>query len=352
MTVVRIEGNGGNLLMSSVYMAHDRPAPPPEVQNLAEVGAAEGASLLMGCDANARHTLWGSTEINERGESLFNFVLDSNLEIANRGNTPTFTFPSTDRFAGWEDVIDITLKTNNCIIEDWRVSSKRSYSDHAWIVFTVGFEVGNPKPFRNPKRTDWVKFRAIVRAKLMVMPDINNYIKEVEELDAQISRFEKVMGVAFRASCPLKYSKKKYPPWWNEDLSNLRKITRDVFNICYKNGFWQPYKECLREYKRAIRSAKSQGWRDFCGTVECTRDSARLSRVLSKDHTGPSFLKDEGGTWTKTSMETLNLLVDTHFPGNTGSAREAIQLDSLPGQPVSSEMVEAIIAPKIFDQLV
>jgi hypothetical protein len=42
---------------------------------------AEGTHLVIGCDANAHHTSWGSTNINNRGESLFNFIMANGLDI-------------------------------------------------------------------------------------------------------------------------------------------------------------------------------------------------------------------------------------------------------------------------------
>jgi len=35
--------------------------------------------LVIGCDANAHHTQWGCPNNNNRGESLFYFILNSNL---------------------------------------------------------------------------------------------------------------------------------------------------------------------------------------------------------------------------------------------------------------------------------
>ena len=49
---------------------------------------------------NARHEIWGSTEINERGECLFGFICSSNQELCNKGRTPTFVFPISDSHEG------------------------------------------------------------------------------------------------------------------------------------------------------------------------------------------------------------------------------------------------------------
>jgi len=44
---------------------------------------ANSSGLEIGCDANAHHN-------NDRGESLFDFILNLNLFLCNRGNVPAF----------------------------------------------------------------------------------------------------------------------------------------------------------------------------------------------------------------------------------------------------------------------
>ena len=45
---------------------------------------------IMGIDSNAHSTLWASPENNARGDAIELFVAESNLDILNQGNTPTF----------------------------------------------------------------------------------------------------------------------------------------------------------------------------------------------------------------------------------------------------------------------
>ena len=80
----------------------------------------------MGCDCNAHHTAWGSTNSNGRGEALMEFLNSSNLEILNRGDEPTFC-------SGYrQEVIDITLGSYGLLdrITGWEVSLEPSLSDH------------------------------------------------------------------------------------------------------------------------------------------------------------------------------------------------------------------------------
>jgi hypothetical protein len=71
--------------------------------------------------------------INNRGESLFNFIMANGLGIMNKGNRPTLV--TSNR----QEVIDITIATfyAGYFIKDWHVTDKVSCSDHRYIPFTV-----------------------------------------------------------------------------------------------------------------------------------------------------------------------------------------------------------------------
>ncbi len=100
LTVARVElTDDRSIIIASCYMAHDRPSPPEEVEHLLSSTVA-GDVIILGCDANARHTIWGSTMINERGESFLDFININNLTICNSGTNQTFLFPSSVNYNG------------------------------------------------------------------------------------------------------------------------------------------------------------------------------------------------------------------------------------------------------------
>ncbi|KAL7725518.1 hypothetical protein ACLKA6_010088 [Drosophila palustris] len=83
--------NGPNLYLVSAYLPYEEKDPPSDnVKALIQHAQKEGIDVILGCDANAHHTLWGSTDTNDRGESLLELALLTNLVVCNRGNHPTF----------------------------------------------------------------------------------------------------------------------------------------------------------------------------------------------------------------------------------------------------------------------
>ena len=100
--------------------------PPTEVAHLVDHCKELKMPLLIGCDTNVHHQLWGSTDTNPRGQRLVEYLVTTELDILNVGNTPTF------RNAVREEVLDLTLCTSNLTdrIANWRVSDELSLSDH------------------------------------------------------------------------------------------------------------------------------------------------------------------------------------------------------------------------------
>ncbi|XP_054729442.1 uncharacterized protein LOC129238443, partial [Anastrepha obliqua] len=133
LTVVALEGcKDETLLFGSCYMPHDGEAPQTELRKLVETAARKKHALVVGTDANAHHTVWGSADINDRGESLFTYILQSSLEIANRGEEPTYVGPTS------KNVLDLTLYTSrHVMVQEWEVLSRPSFSDHRYISFQV-----------------------------------------------------------------------------------------------------------------------------------------------------------------------------------------------------------------------
>jgi hypothetical protein len=116
----RTEVAKGDLIVSSVYLPYDRSEllPTRELELLVEYFMVKWQHLLIGCDSNAHHVIWGSGDTNARGESLLNFIVANNLAILNVRNRPTFI----NRVR--QEVLDITLSTEyvSTLIQSWHVS--------------------------------------------------------------------------------------------------------------------------------------------------------------------------------------------------------------------------------------
>jgi len=114
--------------------------------------------LVIGCEANAHHTQWGCPYNNDRGESIFNFILNSNLFLCHRGNVTTFITKAC------QTIIDLTLVSDSLVgaVKNWAVSDEHSFSDHRLMETVLSLDSPLPVSFANPRRADWHRYKEVL----------------------------------------------------------------------------------------------------------------------------------------------------------------------------------------------
>ena len=130
-------------------MALEEPAPPVVLKELLSFSDRDKIPTVIGTDANAHHTVWGSINVNARGMDLFMYCTSANQHLCNVGNKPTF------RMMKREEVLNLTLMNRNAenCISDWHVSDVPSFSDHTFIRLRVQSGTKRTKMIRNVRRT-------------------------------------------------------------------------------------------------------------------------------------------------------------------------------------------------------
>ncbi|XP_049315761.1 uncharacterized protein LOC125779165 [Bactrocera dorsalis] len=246
IVTAKLECDTGNVWIISAYMPHDDAVEPPPAllrRTLAEA-SRNGADVIIGSDANSRHSIWGSSDTNNRGESLFDFIVSENLRICNRGNSPTFVT------ACREEVLDLTLASHAIasLISNWRVLDDHSFSDHRYIGFSLVGEGSPRKSFRDLRNTDWEGYRRRLRQTLPRAPGVNT-LGTADVVNGWVEVFSSACISALESSCPLKTPKGKgKPQWWTMELSEIRASCRRLFNRARRSGLsddWALYKTGL-----------------------------------------------------------------------------------------------------------
>ncbi|GBP08776.1 Retrovirus-related Pol polyprotein from type-1 retrotransposable element R1 [Eumeta japonica] len=256
------------------------PPPGTMVAKAANAARMKGIPYIIGADANAHHQLWGSLDTNRRGEDIIDFVLINNLVILNKGN--------------------------------WRVSDDFSFSDHRYLEFSIS---GADRTFfyRNRRRTDWETHCEILSDVLAQPPTINN----VGEIEESVRFLSNAFRHATERACRVSFRRENCrPPWWTAEIAELRQKCRRLFNEAKRTGNWTLYKASTNKFKNLTRNAKRRSWRDFCGNVRDISETSRLRKILAKQPTVPSFIRKADGSWSTSCRESLEQLIDTHFPGN------------------------------------
>jgi hypothetical protein len=189
-TTVRITyayGAGNReLVVTSTHLPYDSDELPPskEMKDIIDYCYGRKKQLIIGCDTHAQHTLWGSTGVNPRGESLMENLVSSNLNILNCVNELTFVVSNR------KEVIDLTLGTYQIanLVSNWHVSDETSLSDHRYICFQIVNISINQVTYRNPRRTNWESYKDDLKGNLEILPRNMRTIKDIDGSVDQLQR--------------------------------------------------------------------------------------------------------------------------------------------------------------------
>lgn len=315
---LKLGGVPADLVVCSAYLPYDSAEPPPtgELRAVVDYCSREGLDLLIGCDANSHHLIWGSSNTNERGASLLEYLATTNLEILNRGSRPTFV---TSRR---QEVIDLTVGTPGVTqwIKNWRVDDEETLSDHRRISFQAmaGEELPPETTYRNPRATDWTSYREVLSGRLR---GTDGRSRTEGGIEGDVESLQASIIHAYEAACPAKTRKvNKKVAWWNRELGKLRSASRRLLNKALRANSeenWAAYRSTQRTYKRLVRKSKTDAWRKFCKEVEALSTAARLRRIFTTGpHIKPGGLVLPGGSTVEKHEDVLAHLIEVHFPGS------------------------------------
>ena len=311
---IAIKTTSRTIVLVSTYMPFDSIKPPPEdaLYDLTEYCKQKNYELLISCDSNSHHVTWGSTNCNARGENLLDFIINKNLVICNKGNAPTFETISR------REVLDITLASQGLadVIVDWHVSKHETFSDHKYIRFKICEKVTlNNSDFRNPRKTCWERYRKN-------LSESNLTFQGIDSINLKAEKLEECITNAFNDSCKLSKGKTgEKSPWWTPKLEDMR---REVFRLKRRKDrrtndtTKADYDLAKQKYKTEIKISKAKGWQKFCTDMKDINSTARVHKLLKmgkREDIGS--LKKDTGEFTTTPKETLETLLNTHFPDNT-----------------------------------
>ena len=311
-SVIGFKSQDKTIVVASTYMPGDSvKAPPPEIfKDLVKYCRDNNFELIGGSDANAHSVLWGSTANNNRGEALTDFIFTNNLHCCNIGNKPTYENVLRGQ------VLDITLATTNILdnILNWEVSNECKISDHRLITFEF---VTNIVPdlgmVRSIRKTDWKKYQVELDKKTRDL-DIDQL-----ELDDAAELVNKAITDSFELSCRLKHRVlRTEASWWTKELTELKRNVKKLKRRYYRDKTEDRKKEYNRAdtlYSREIDKAKAKGWKNLCSELDDMTLTARLHKIMKQGRQPKlgTVLKQDG-SYTKNPEETLEVLMDTHFP--------------------------------------
>ena len=359
MTTIRISLDDemqSTLIVASVYMAAEYPAPPTLLRELVIYCQSKSLPLIVGTDCNSHHTAWGSTDINDRGQSLLEFVSEHNLGWLNTGSVPTFVT------AVRKEVLDITLLNNQAegLASEWRVDTRPSFSDHRYLRFRIAKAVLNKRVYRPIRKTNWNKFLDEV-GKLEPETTFDQNLPTGVEMEEEAVKLEETMNRALQAACPERtVEARTNVTWWtpkleklkSEKIKHLKKAQRAM-----TDESWERFRKARLDLKKEIRRANKMAFRNRMETIEGTHELARAVKFLQRDSSIQlNAVEMENGKLTEDPEETLRVMLSHHVPGSDPSDSPTTGIPSRGSQEartgVTEETAEEILGPGLMERAV
>ena len=304
-----------NLLLVSGYCDAKLPMIQDWMTKILDYANHRGCKVVLGLDSNAHSELYGN-ETDGRGEVLEEFIFHHNLEVENRGDTPTFS--TFRKGAPVTSIIDITLSRNVSVV-DWFVDESFNSSDHNTLSYEILVASDPPKLIRPWKRANWTRFRRILQKHNFHIP----LTMTIKKLDDLVSSLYKILNYALDKSCPLRPAKvdENNTKWWNSRLDKETKKLNKQLKItkrCKTLTEIIKLKIMKQKFKKLCKKEKRNSWRKYLCTLKDNDRMAALAKTLQKkERSKLHTLRKPDGSMTEPGRETLDLLFRTHFPAST-----------------------------------
>lgn len=312
--VALISTSNHKVLLASIYLDYNGPVVPDWLTRLIQYIDEHRLTSILAFDCNAHSQLFGP-DTNERGKIFEEFILNNNLHVENRGETPTYH--AFRRGQNIDSCIDVTLSKGHIPVQNWRVHELSfNGSDHHTITWHVPLEIRDRPLIRPWLKADWKVFTAHIR-------DYDFHIPETlttRKVDKLLCRWYKVIGEGLDKACPLR--KAKLSPaeldWYGRDQRYLKNRAKRKYlfhkgSTCPKRR--KAYIRAKRAYGKSCKRARNQSWRIFVEKTPNESNMAVLFKIAQRrDKRNINTLLKTDGSLTNPGAETIRKLTDTHFP--------------------------------------
>lgn len=330
IAVVRIRTRAWQITAISFYFEPTQPIEPYLEQIKTIVDKIGQGRVIVGGDANAKSTWWGSNVIDDRGEELSGTLEELGLQVLNEGDMPTFdTIRGGVAYTGHPDITACSIDMLD-LVDGWRVVDDLTSSDHNGITFNValekskGMSVNRTTRLYNTKKANWSQFHEKL-AQLKIEYNINK--TEIEklankvELEQAIEKFTTVITQTCVDTIPKKKTKETLTmPWWSEELAVLKKksntLKRRIKGAApaRRPRVVEEYLEARERFINEVKIAQVQSWKAFCEKQDREGVWEGIYRVIGRTATRQEDIPLKKDGKQIDPKESAKTLANTFFP--------------------------------------
>jgi len=227
-------------------------------------------TIIIAGDFNLHHPLWnpqGYTEHDPEADDLIEIMIEANLmPLLPPG---TVTYPTSNASGGTAiDLVWGNLKAEENTIKCHTIADDKDHaSDHLPIEILLDITPRYTEPVLpgyNYAKTNWEALKQEIRNRLP--PIIDPVATTPLELDNYAMKLTTAIKEAITVTTPRKKPSPHSKRWWNDELSELRKIVNCARNEYRRTELDEDktaWKELTSRYKGEIKAAKEKMWREF-----------------------------------------------------------------------------------------
>ena len=330
--------------MVSIYCDGDKSPVPEKLQRLRTIARREGKQLLIMGDLNSHSEAgWNSKKTDARGRAWEKFIFDKGLRVLNRGDQFTFIAPTG------QSIVDVSMATPGIadLVQHWAIRDHVPSSDHVLAEFILlSDNCWTTRQFGwNLHRWKKEEFMEIMEEK---ESQVSGPFWDLNDLNKEAFSIRDGMIHSMDQTAPESGTITKINPieWWTPRLTKLESKLKIIRHYVRKWTYrrkkkdlpdnphnkmkytFEDLKTARRSFKKACRKAKRIYWRELVGNINDTVVTAQFSKRLNRENNAEIGLFTKANGQRCTTDETLDLLKDTHFPGNTLEKPPPVKLDT------------------------
>ncbi len=325
------QGDDQVILCGLYWDSNKRLDLPEEFVKLLEYAQNKNIPVLICRDFNAHSEVWGSHTPNARGRIMEEVMITHDLCVLNEGDRPTWKHENTKG-----TIIDVCLASSVLMkrFDGWKVSNYATASDHRRIDFKFCKNEQNIRIGRNLRKANWLLFQGEISTYLANVPDIPEKW-DTNTVDGQVDLLESAIMHGLDKVAPLKPRRlrDKSPindPRVIEAEKEFHRMRGRVKRKGRTDELLEQFRNAKRNKKKAWKDATRDGYRGYVNEIADAKGAAQLMRSVKRDSFVPPTLLKNNGKYTSTKKETIEVLMDTHFPGSLQAQLElASQMEDI-----------------------
>ena len=252
--------------------------------------------IIMG-DFNGHSPLWGSNDVNTRGQIIQSVFEELDACLFNNGSPTYVNATSHLPFH-----LDLTVCDPTLLLDfEWTVHDDLCGSDH-FPIFLIPIETNleNKAPRGwNLKKANWAYFQSLCKEQLSDDSILNS--------DDPALVFSDTLLKIAEQSVPRMKQVKNQPrnPWFNKECKTLQKRRKTA----QRRAFSCPTQENVMNYKKlrakaryTFKQSKKQSWKQYVSSLTSKTPSAKVWKAIRK-------IKGKGGTSSISHLRVGNNLI-------------------------------------------